>query len=780
MAYLSSAILAVLALMPIVAHPGIPAYQHDWSWPPDSRSVLAGIIGHVSAWDPQGLGFPNALASANPINLILPLPAIFFDSGIALRIALIAAFAAGAVGTTLASARIMDAPPWAACAAALVYSTSPVLLDNLGAGHIGFWYAYAMLPFAVWLGFESVRTGPRLSYLFGICLLGSLITIQPQFAAFGLGATIAGAIMANPRWLPIPASAFLIGALISLMPVFVALNSAQHYLDWLYPRPQIGWERLLSTPWPDVIWITNYVVPYYARSNAAGVPYLEVFSVIALLAIAAVRPLRHLLALAFLALLGIFLATGVLGPAHSLWWSLYAHIYPATAFRDASSGESLIALAYALILAASWRRTYVAAPLVVLVTAAFAPLLLGGAASIARNVLLPRDVAIRAEVATLPRGRIASTPLAAPVIYDATPGGVDVDAIADSNHPSLAEYPTLPPLTTIAAAGRFDRPWVGDALSRMGVVALVERPGFWSGDLVRQGEQQHVAHVAGVRMIRSDGMVAFARASTDEPLTYKNALPVDTTGLDSPDGPLPPQGANEAAFVLEFQRLTLGDDPTSGWALLTRWYALDRSEPTIGQGTVTESSVPLSVPLSRGKWWLLHSGGRLNVVSGAAHSVLLASPTPRWDAVRSDRQIVLRSIDREAVVYRLARGREGNIPVRRFSPATWSYALRSPWRTDVQARSKAKGPWLLVFRTRYSPGWHVEGTTAVWHGVADGYANAFLLTALPRQFSIYYEPQKAFIAACAFVWLIQLTLVALCIKFRSRRFAFVTSPSHVA
>ncbi len=769
MASLASAIVAVLALMPIVAHPGIPAYQHDWSWPPDSRSLLAGITGHVSAWNSQGLGFPNALASANLINLILPLPAIFFDSGIALRIALIAAFAAGAVGTTLASARIMEAPPWAACAAALVYSTSPILFDNLGAGHIGFWYAYAMVPFAVWLSFESVRTGPSLSYLLGLCLLASFITIQPQFAAFGLCATIAGGLMANPRRLWIPASAFLIGALVSLMPVFIALNGARGHLDLLYPRPQIGWERLLSTPWPDVIWITNYVVPYYARSNAAGVPYLEVFGIIALLSIAAVRPLRYAVALAFLPLVGIFFATGVLGPAHALWWSLYAHFYPATAFRDASNGASLIALAYALILAASWRRAYIAAPLVVLVIAAFAPLLFGGATTIVRNVLLPRESAIRAEVAALPPGRIASTPLAAPVIYNGTPGGIDVAAIADANHPSLAEYPTLPPLTTIAAADRFDRPWVADALSRMGVVALVERPDFWSGDSVRQGVQQHITQVAGVRTIRSDGLVSFARASTDEPLTYKNVLPAGVTGLDSPDGPLPPQGANEPALVQEFQSLTLGDDPATGWALLTRWYTLDRSESTIGQGAVTESSAPLSVPLADGEWWLLHSSGRLNVVSGAAHKLLPATATPRWDAVHSDGRIVLRSIDREAVVYRLARGREGNIPVRRFSPATWGYASRSPWRTDVQARSKAQGPWLLVFRTRYSPGWRVEGATAVWHGMADGYANAFVLTALPSQFTIYYEPQKAFATACALVWLVQLALAALCIKFRSKR-----------
>jgi hypothetical protein len=463
----------------------------------------------------------------------------------------------------------------------------------------------------------------------------------------------------------------------------------------------------------------------------------------------------------------MFFATGVLGPAHSLWASLYANFYPATAFRDASSGASLVSLTYALAVGASWRRTYVAAPLMVLLAAASAPFLFGATTAIAENVLLPRETAIHTMVAQLPQGRIASVPLAAPVIFENRPGGIDVDAIADSDHPSLAEYPTLPPLTTIASS-KFDSLWVLDALSRMGVVAIVRRPGFSSGDLARQGIAQDAPEAPGLQVLAPDGLISFDRASQSEPLTFKTILPAGVAGLDSPSGPMPPKAPNGPVEVEDLQSAPLGDDPATGWALLTRWYALDSALSTTGRGVLTQSVEPLSLTLRAGEWWLLHSGGRLSITSGTRRQIMPASPTPRWDAVESNGRVVLRSLDGEAVAYRFARGRTAGVPRLRFAVASATYSVPVPWHVDVSAKSSARGPWLLVFRVRYSPYWHVAGAAVLWHGLADGFANGFILTTLPAQFSIDYEPQRPFMAACAGVWLFQLGLGALCLRSRRR------------
>jgi len=765
-AYTVSAALATLTLLPILIRPGFPAYQHDWSWPPETRSILNGVIGHLSTWDAQGLGFPNALASANVINLLVGIPAAIVGADAAVRLVLLVPFVAAAIGIVLVSARVAFAPPWCAVAASLAYVTSPVLLSNLGAGHVGFWYAYALLPYILWLGFESARSKP-LVFLPALCLLGSLITIQPQFAAFGLAAAIAGALMGRPKAVWLPAAVFLAGAVISLVPVFVAINSAGGYIDLVYPRPELGWERLLSTPLPDVIWTVNYVVPYYAQATIPGSFYaLGVFSVLALVSIVIVRPVRYAIALGLLVIGGILVATGVVGPAQSLWSFLYANFYPATVFRDASNGAVLLALAYAFAVAASWRRIYVALLLVAYLLIAALPFLIGHSGLIAKNVVLPRYAQIREEIKSFPNGRIASTPLVTPVVFDDTNGGIDVDAVSDAMHPSLAEYPTIAPLTNIAIVDQPTALWFVEALSRMGVVGLVQRPDFWSDDLSRQGVKQKTPQATSLTPIASSGEVFFPRASVTEPLSYKAPLQANAVGLTSPDGPLPERGSNEGVRIRDlFYKTALSDNPRLGWTLLSRWYGLDGSKSTFGQGLVTLSSTPLIVSLPQGGWWLLHSGGPLNLRSGAFDETLPGSSEPRWDPVSSDGQLVVRSLRGEAVAYRLAQGRDDGVPLRNFGSATViAYSSPAPWRVNVLAKTRSHGPWLLVFRTRYAPGWNVLGAPTQWHGVADGYANAFVLSALPATLNLYYEPQRAFMACCIAVWFFQLALVVLCLQ----------------
>ena len=764
-AYAVSAALAVLTLLPILIRPGFPAYQHDWSWPPDTRSILNGVIGHLSTWDAQGLGFPNALASPNVINLLVAVPAAIGGAELAVRFVLLVPFVAASVGIVLVCARVVSAPAWCSIAASVAYVTSPVLLSNLGAGHVGFWYSYAMLPYVLWLSFESARSRNRI-FLMLLCLLGSLITIQPQFAAFGLAVAIAGGIMGSPRSAWLPSAVFLAGALVSLIPVFVAIHSSGGYIDLIYPRPELGWERVLSTPLPDVIWTTNYVVPYYAQATIpASFFALQVFSGLALVSIVLVRPARYAIAIGLLAIGGILIATGVLGPAQALWSFLFANFYPATVLRDASNGTVLLALAYAFAMAASWRRVYVTLPLVACLAIAAFPFLAGRSALIVNNVVLPRYSQIQNEIGSLPKGRIASMPLVAPVVFDGANGGIDVAAVSDAAHPSLAEYPTIAPLTSIAAVDDTTAAWFVGALSRMGVVGLVQRPDFWSDDLRRQGVRQSLPKTADLTAIASSGELFFPSASVREPLSYRTILQPNVAGLTSPDGPLPGRGSNEAVRVADlYYRTWLDDDPHSGWTLLSRWYGLDPSESTFGQGLVTLSSTQLLVSLPRGDWWLLHSGGPLTLRSGTFHAIVPSSAEPRWDPVSSDGRLALRAVGGEAIAYRLAQGNAANVPLRQFGSASVvTYSTPNPWRVNFLTKTHSSGPWLLVFRARYAPGWKVLGAREQWHGIADGYANAFVLSDLPKSLSLYYEPERAFLACCIAVWLFQLGLVALCL-----------------
>jgi hypothetical protein len=59
----------------------------------------------------------------------------------------------------------------------------------------------------------------------------------------------------------------------------------------------------------------------------------------------------------------------------------------------------------------------------------------------------------------------------------------------------------------------------------------------------------------------------------------------------------------------------------------------------------------------------------------------------------------------------------------------------------------------LIFRDRYSPGWRVSGARTIWHGMADGYANAWLVEDVRANVSLEYGPQDVFAWLCGIVFL---------------------------
>lgn len=67
---------------------------------------------------------------------------------------------------------------------------------------------------------------------------------------------------------------------------------------------------------------------------------------------------------------------------------------------------------------------------------------------------------------------------------------------------------------------------------------------------------------------------------------------------------------------------------------------------------------------------------------------------------------------------------------------------------------------LLIFRERFSTGWRISGAKVLWHGVADGRANAFLIQTAGRDLTIVYAP-KPFLLLAAVSWFLQAVLMAL-------------------
>ena len=760
--------LALAALWPVLFHPGLPAYQHDWSWPFDSSAVLTGAFNHLSTWNPAGLGSPNALASSNVLHLIIALPALIVPGVVAAKITLGGCAGVAAFCMYFASVRIMRADPISGLAAALLYVTTPVLVNKIAAGHVAYWIAYAVMPLIAERAVRYAETDRSLRILAQISLLSAVCALQPQFAVFALVAVIAGTLKGGWRLALSAGAACLAGSVTVLLPTAFSFATAQPYVSALYPAPRTAWENGLSVGLPDALWMTKYVVPYFqAASWHNGIALIT--EVCAALAIAVIGGAHRRIFIAALILAGLFFTTGTLGPAAALWTYAFAHWQAAALFRESYNANALLALGYGFAIAAAsrWRLVSPVALLIVVITAL--PLFAGGIGRAVPNVIPSDDVEMRERLRRFPPGRVAATPFDSPVTLDGrAPGGIDIAAPADLEHASLTEYPTLFPLTAFSLSHCYCESWFIQAMRSAGVTGLIERTNLRSADLSRQHFRAFHPRRLKTRTIEKvPGIAGFARVAVEQPLSFDRLHSPDTAALSTNLGPLPGTIGTPAIVLPSPDRER--DDPRETWVSIDRWYALSADRlATVASGVTTLSREPLHMRAGLGHWWVLYAAQRpVRIRTQRGTAFLPASAHARWMRISGDRDFVFTPGGGAATIYRLARGR-AEVPLGTFAQPRVALIDRpKPWHVEITLRDRAASPALLIFRERFSPQWVLHGAHVLWHGVAGGYANAFLIDGAQQRLSIVYAPQRGFLMLSVLSWLLQIAL--LCIGFRPRR-----------
>ena len=726
--------------------------------PFDRARVLSGAVNHFFTWDAAGLGKPNALASDHVFHLLIALPALIVPGEVSAKIVLAFSQCAAALCSYGFARRALAAGRAAACCSAVFYACSPVVVNKIGAGHVSYWIAYALLPLAAERAAAYGRA-PSSARFAQIALLAAACTFQLQFAAYVLIAAFAAA-GPNLRRACAAAGACIAGAATVLLPTAYAFAASATYDEQLFQTPRLAWQNFMSSGFPDVLWLAHYVVAYYTVPLAA---FIALQMCIAIAVAAGALRSRTRFTFAVLLVAGLFFATGTSGPAGPVWSWLYAHVQAATAFRESYDASVLVALAYATGIAAlgSFRPALVAAGLALAV--ALAPLAAGALRSTVPNVIAP-DAHV--SFAGIREGRIAALPLDSPIVYNGrAPGGVDIFAPADARHPSLAEYPTLFPLDALSLSACACEPWFLDTMSRMNVAAIVARPRMRSADLARQHVREGNS-VWGVRALdRPRPEIESPAQAIREPLSFEQTIRSDAVAAADPDGPFPDAPGNPEAIVPAFDPVY--DDPERAWVSGQRWFAVAPDPFTTARGgVVTRSTAPLHVHLPPGRWAMLYeSRSALAVMAGGRAIRMPASIRARWAPVDGG-DVTVRALHAksDAVVYRFARGTAA-VPKGRFAPAALDgFARLSPTAFDVRAHAAGAGPALVVLRERYSPNWTIGGARVLWHGIGDGYANLFLVQQTPEHFSISYAPQRTFFALCVLCWLLQAAGVAVAVR----------------
>ncbi len=478
--YVVAATCGFFAVAPLILASGIPAYQHDWSFPFTVQGVKSGLVGHFALWDETGLGRPNPLASANPLLVLLSGLGLIFGPLAGAKIAIGGATILSSLTAAYCAQRVISGDRLAAALAGILYATSPVIFNKIAAGQVTFWYAYALLP----LIFERSRAaqfGNRAA-IFWTALLCALTTIQPQFALFSpivaLSATLP---LRNTRTMLIVLCASVTGVLIALAPTAWAIFAARSDLLAQFPWPLQSWEVAHSAPLPLALLTSHYIIPYYATALHGMTTYALAVAAAGIFGTVLAIRRRDGIPLLVLILVGLCFTTGTVGPLKLLWSWMFAHFEAAASFRELYNANALIALAYSLGAAALAREALIGkllAPALVVFSAV--PILFGGIASVVHNVV-DNGPSFRAQIAASPPGRILYLPSLTPLVRNGhEPGGVDVFATGDSSHLPATEYPAQFPLTTIALSGNIKDHWWQERLEKLGITAIVMRPNLRS------------------------------------------------------------------------------------------------------------------------------------------------------------------------------------------------------------------------------------------------------------------------------------------------------------
>jgi len=765
--YAAAATCGFLAIAPLVLTPGIPAYQHDWSWPFSVQAAKSGIIGHLSLWEQGGLGRPNALASANPLLLILSGSSWFLGPIVAAKIAIAGAAILAALSATFCARRTIANGHLGPALAGILYATSPVIFNKFAAGQVTFWYAYALLP----LIFERARAAGRgdRSAMISTALLCALTTIQPQFAVFSLIALISAAFpFENPRR---AAQLFVMavgGIAVALLPTAWALFSSRADILAQYPWPVQTWERMHSASPGLALLTSHYIIPYYESALRGNLQFAQAAAAAGLLGILLTVRRRDGQALLILLIAGLLFTTGTAGPLRALWSWMFAHVEPAAFFRELYNANALISLAYALGAAAACRALLIGrVAAAALVAFSAVPIVLGSLGFVVHNVV-DDDPSFAAAIGAMPPGRILYLPSLTPLVRNGRePGGVDVLAVGDRMHPSSSEYPPQFPLTTMSVSGNPRDAWWQHLVDKMGVVAIIGRPNLRSEeDLGSAGTRAATTWIFASWAGRP--LAELAARATSQKTSYR-IDDHEAVQLTDQHGLLPETPGKPEVIVPQASLQT--DDPSKDWAPLDRWRASAPDPATsLGAGVVTSSRAPLTIRVPRGSWSVLAQATPSLIIidGGAARRIVARSAT--WIPLHASGTTVTISSDGgRAAVYRVASG-AGNVPLGPFAAGQLGDALRKwPWEASLRVRRLDRGAALLVFRDRYSSQWRIEGARTLWHGIADGYANAFVLSDVEPVLHVVYAPQARFFMLAALSSLAYLIALLAIVRFQRAR-----------
>ncbi len=472
---------AIFLLRPLLTHAGLPAFNQDWAYPPTRTQANSMAYAMAQPYLASNFGFLNFYISSAAFWVIGAALSAIFGVSIGLRVFLFVLILAAFFLMRL-TARALGATGFLSGLVAILYACSPVVANELAAGHVAYLLGYACLPGVLYSALLVARTERPLAGVLGILFLAPLSIAQPQFAVFNLIVCLSAlpfCTNSRRRWLVVACATYLLAA----SPYGIALALFAHAAQALsFDRTNLHWEGANSAPLGQAFLAAGYPAGY-DRIALNQLIVARSFGGLLLwgaMVIATIRNWRFA-TFSILALLSVFIVSGVNGPLAPILSILFTHIPAMALFRELYSCSCLVILGIcACISGLQWKpvRAYLAIPVSIFVAAQVTSGFWGPVAFYNPNGI--RHV-VKIIQQSKTDGYVAFLPLLQPMGPKKNVGsGADPMAFPIAGHPSLSEFVPAQPLSQLDYLLRTRPRHVNELLASFGIKFVVLRPAWAS------------------------------------------------------------------------------------------------------------------------------------------------------------------------------------------------------------------------------------------------------------------------------------------------------------
>ncbi len=314
---------ALLVVLPLLADARIPAHRHDWLWPALRSQVVPFALTGIEAWHRNGDGSAAAYPEFWLTYALFGASCEIFGPSLGLVAVIGGSLLIAGAGVD-ALLRALEIRRWPIRAGAVAaYVSTPMVLNEVQAGHISLLLAYAIFPS---LGAVIVR-GSR-PWAVGLAL--GLCAVQHQWLVFGC-VLLAVYRLGTGRFDRRDVGSLAIAAVIAAPIAVVALFGDLNVYDGFAPTRE--WQLAQSAPFDSSLRGLGYTAAYDLQLGGWQAAYWAlpagvVVGLAGLYRSAAARTFGALF------LLGAVAAAGtrtIFAPAAD---ALFAHVYGAAVFRE--------------------------------------------------------------------------------------------------------------------------------------------------------------------------------------------------------------------------------------------------------------------------------------------------------------------------------------------------------------------------------------------------------------------------------------------------------------